>query len=531
MLTLRLEFLTGRYCASSPSNRNEAEWPPHPARIYSALVAAHYDGDAPAAGEAALKWLEAQPAPTIHFSPLSADGLEVRDVFDNYVPVNDKALSDAAQVDNAWAKVLSASTEKQRSSAEKRLASAYENVSSRHKKIPKEAGAQLAHVLPSTRTRQARTFPTVIPMDPTVWFSWDSAPPTEHVVALQALSRTLARVGHSSSLVAASWQADPPPSGRTLVPLADGRQTLRWVGAGQFDALQAMHVREPFGEQRVMPYVAARYDYAGERGTPRESSFSDQLLVFRRTEGRRVDVGSVEFLTEALRGALLHHADDPVANVISGHYDGAVVQTDHLAILGLANVGQPHANGNVLGLAISLPRSATPKDLAAIYSAIAHWEASGCSLKLGRLGSWTLEREGTRTRLRTLRPNTWTRSSTRWVSVTPVILDRHPGSLHSGPPEKQRKAHAKARASIGSACERIGLPAPVAIELTTQSLLRGAPNARQFRSPTNRRDHRPRVHATLIFEQPVAGPVILGAGRYRGLGLFRPCDSQKDGQA
>jgi CRISPR-associated protein Csb2 len=30
------------------------------------------------------------------------------------------------------------------------------------------------------------------------------------------------------------------------------------------------------------------------------------------------------------------------------------------------------------------------------------------------------------------------------------------------------------------------------------------------------------VHATLTFEQPVEGPVLLGAGRYFGLGLFRP---------
>ena len=30
------------------------------------------------------------------------------------------------------------------------------------------------------------------------------------------------------------------------------------------------------------------------------------------------------------------------------------------------------------------------------------------------------------------------------------------------------------------------------------------------------------MHAILIFSEPVVGPVLLGAGRYRGYGLCRP---------
>jgi CRISPR-associated protein Csb2 len=32
------------------------------------------------------------------------------------------------------------------------------------------------------------------------------------------------------------------------------------------------------------------------------------------------------------------------------------------------------------------------------------------------------------------------------------------------------------------------------------------------------------VHAQVAFDSEVAGPVLLGSGRYAGLGLFRPMD-------
>jgi CRISPR-associated protein Csb2 len=34
------------------------------------------------------------------------------------------------------------------------------------------------------------------------------------------------------------------------------------------------------------------------------------------------------------------------------------------------------------------------------------------------------------------------------------------------------------------------------------------------------------VHALLTFDSPVRGPILLGAGRYVGLGLFRPLEDR-----
>ena len=43
MLTLEVEFLLGRYAAADFRDREQPEWPPHPARLFSALVAAAYE--------------------------------------------------------------------------------------------------------------------------------------------------------------------------------------------------------------------------------------------------------------------------------------------------------------------------------------------------------------------------------------------------------------------------------------------------------------------------------------------------------
>ena len=39
MLTIEFELLTGRYVAQQVNDRAAVEWPPHPARFFSALVA------------------------------------------------------------------------------------------------------------------------------------------------------------------------------------------------------------------------------------------------------------------------------------------------------------------------------------------------------------------------------------------------------------------------------------------------------------------------------------------------------------
>lgn len=107
--------------------------------------------------------------------------------------------------------------------------------------------------------------------------------------------------------------------------------------------------------------------------------------------------------------------------------------------------------------------------------------------------------------------------------MTPIALDRHAkGDLLA-----QREA---AREIVVTACERIGLPRPVHVAIHKHAAPTGAPPAwppggaprwTGWARPKTLAG-RPLVHAAIVFPEPVAGPVILGAGRFLGLGLCLP---------
>src|SRR5258708_1132150 len=97
MLAFGLDLLSGRYVATAYNDRDGAEWPPHPARLFSALAPTWAVGEfASGEGEGelqALRWLEHQVAPDIVAS--SGTAVAVRDVVPVFVPVNDVTVISA----------------------------------------------------------------------------------------------------------------------------------------------------------------------------------------------------------------------------------------------------------------------------------------------------------------------------------------------------------------------------------------------------------------------------------------------------
>jgi CRISPR-associated protein Csb2 len=107
--------------------------------------------------------------------------------------------------------------------------------------------------------------------------------------------------------------------------------------------------------------------------------------------------------------------------------------------------------------------------------------------------------------------------------VTPIVLDRHLK-------QKGEARQQEAAALIAAACRNIGLPEPEAVVVDKHSAVEGAPSAypsgkaprwMTWRLPPSLAS-RQLTHAVIRFAEPVDGPVILGAGRFMGLGLCRP---------
>ncbi|KAA5603233.1 type I-U CRISPR-associated protein Cas5/Cas6 [Roseospira marina] len=139
---------------------------------------------------------------------------------------------------------------------------------------------------------------------------------------------------------------------------------------------------------------------------------------------------------------------------------------------------------------------------------------------------WSLawDTEGTTA---SLRPRVYTGPAQSWATVSPLALDRHP------------KTDGDIDAAIMDACERIGLPRPVTLVAHKHSAHRGAPSARASgHAPPWTGWGRPHsvagrrlTHAVVRFSKPVAGPVILGAGRFVSLGLCRPLPESGEGES
>lgn len=545
MIALEVELLTGRYVATSFNDRSEPEWPPHPARLFSALVAtAHEDEELIESVRPALEWLEKQGAPEI-----DASVAERRTLLPAYVPENSGGVvSGWANAETKLSDARSRLIEAEASGDAKAIKAAQKAVATAEKKFEetlhsatlddgKGNALDAARLLPASRSRQPRLLPAFTPHVPKVRYSWPtSEAPPEVREKLGEVSRRVVRLGHSSSFVACRVLDDVGPTQATFErwrPTEKGGVSMRVVESGQLSRLEGAFARHRGVEPRVLPSVPQSYARGSETAaeTPRSSVFGE-WLTFREISSEETPrlglrLSRTEDLTRALRGALLSHAEAPVPPVLSGHDEnGRPSERPHVAYVPLADIGSNYSSGAVLGLAVVLPRGISSEERRAVLRAIGRWEESGTRLTLGRSGALRLERVLDADPRRTLDPAYWNRPARRWGSVTPIALDRNPGNLYSDDPREAAEAARNAEEIVKKSCERIGLPPPRWVEVLRRSLFDAAPPARSYgpfpsKSASGNATRRVCVHIEMCFEEPVAGPVLIGAGRFFGLGLCR----------
>ena len=251
------------------------------------------------------------------------------------------------------------------------------------------------------------------------------------------------------------------------------------------------------------------------------SVFDPRRCVVLAVGGKRVSLSATLRLTAALRGLLMRHCPvQPPPEWFSGHRpDGRATAAPHIALAPLAFVGAPHADGRIMGLVLILPRGLEPQEAGRCLEPILRDPETGLPRE-HRLfgGEWIecgVELESRERPPRSLVPDAWTEASRVWASVTPVVLNRH----FDG-----RDRWEKAAGSVEDMCGHVGLPRPREVLLHPVSRVEGAPPVRDFPQLTRKRDggRRSHSHVVIVFDEPVRGPVLLGAGRFRGYGLCRP---------
>lgn len=550
---IEVNFLTGRCVSSSHNNRKRPEWPPHPARLFSAIVATWADADQPDLLErAALEWLE-----TLSHPKIAASGAVPRTIVSYFVPVNDSSIiprkwnqqraNKIYELMNELEKELSISggeiTEKaaraQREITELRKVEEYVL------KIGNTNQSSALDMFPEHRVRQERFFPSTTPDEPRITYIWDAKPEGDVLQSLDCLLKRVTRLGHSSSLVSCRIVTDPPKPNH--IPSNEGNSMRSFV-SGQLKHLEKRQALHRGIKPRFLPFVDVCYQTARDTSSSESTQMPNTVgewIVFEFSHESRVfpPTRIVELAT-AMYTTVLGYAEKPVPGEISGYrVDGSPTTIPHVSFLPLPYIGFEHSDGRILGIAVSLPKALDESSRRILLRAIGTWENEALSIRSGRnrqpstflsltIGAKakhvvTMHRLLGPTSLVSLRPSVWGNTSRHWISATPVALPMHPGSLSKGTNSVRAKAWKNAESSVRAACSHIGLPEPLSVEISLSPFLVGGKPVKSYptfsqRNRNGRNLSRQLVHVSLTFKDLVGGPLIIGSGRFRGLGLMRP---------
>lgn len=478
-----VQLLDSSYQAST-LDRSRAEWPPHPYRVFCALVSVADPQDP--LQDAALQWLEQQPAPVVRVPEQSAEAQIPRSA---WVPTNAMASKPS------------------------------------HGSLPgRTAGGQ-------TRVWRQRAL-----AEPVVVFEWPTTPPAGVAAVLESLARSVPYLGratgqallHTTTTPAGEegeqggpWQVWEPAGD----DVAGEVQSLRAPYPGMLERLRWAHAegQNAFQQARPHPYMLRGAPPVEEPGVV-EGPFAD-LVSFAFAPGCSLDAQLTLKVTGALRGRvcdLLEEAGHDVNAMVAVHGHKERGDDRRLcAFLGLPFVGHRHADGRLRGVGVALPRDLDPEHRRAVLAVLLRTDGGLRTVNVPALKrplelSYVGETAPRTDAVATVRQQRWMRPSRTWTTALPMVLDYFP----------KRNGHG-IEASVAASCHLAGLPEPQDVEvLRTGAYVPGAPTLSPGavrRKATER--PLPARHVRLRFATPVAGPVLLGSKKNYGLGLCLPTDT------
>ena len=479
-LVLEIECLTGVYRAAQGPASELPDWPPQPDRVFSALVSAWAVRGERRDERVALEWLEARKPPTVRASSHVA-----RTAPDVFVPPNDVKASKAEKT--------------------------------------------YIKVMPDRRPRQPRRFPVARPDEPVMALIWKEEPDAALYEALDAMVRDIGYLGHSASFgallvpprrfghVSASRSASPAANlSRPLVRAGSGAS--RGSGATRHYARRVGSSDHADGGRSVTARLAgARSDRCRRRsgyprrciGLPRAAAGADERLSARGTRWR--DPGD---RVRAYRGPRTKPAS------ASCHRTAGVCRLPARRRPGVRFRPRAAGRNETSGYPGAAPSFRADR-------AIRRWKTASCGNANGiSAADDAASRAGGR--------------YNRAFSVADTVPMCSPGvgqrDAHCARPASQaerrgrdpRHRRRRVRARWPAAARHGPDPGPASTQLwrvrRRRGPLVGAPPWTRWKVPESLAT-RSLIHAAIDFGREIPGPVLLGAGRFTGLGLCRRLES------
>jgi CRISPR-associated protein Csb2 len=454
------------------------EWPPSPARLFQALVAGSHQGAHglihQAVRDEALRWLERQEPPSI----LAWEAVRQHEHLINYVPNNDDELGVDAHVRTD--KGLGGWFFPQSSAV------AYQWQIGGEANAAKQADVIAA--MSSLVTYVGRT-----------------------VDLAYARGRMLDGEVPASAVQRKRWQPTEREGGCWLVPAAGFLELLdrrfpRSVSAEPPDFTNMRQVS--YGPEDVLRFPAPVAVFEMLRMDGRKLAFDPRDL---RQPAGMVRNAMLRW-ADATPGIRPHFAADQLARFLQGHKSAAGTERSeggHFAVVPLPSINPPSFTADgwlrrvaLIGYGVTSP---VDRELFEELTRGLH----GALLEDNGKARGELRLLTAREQQRVLAPLAG--PAKRWRSVTPVVL--------TGFTRKGRAAEAcllRALLQQGFRAEDIE-----SVAAFTGPVVPTAQPARAYRVQ-GYLDTTPRIHVEVIFSRQLAGPLVVGRGRFTGFGLLIP---------
>lgn len=480
-LLITVWLLDGRY-------HGVGDWPPSPFRLFQGLVAAAHAGRSPGGEELkALEWLGEGADPPVIAAPKARRSKSVT----YYVPNNDL---DAVGGDPT------------------RIAGI---------RTKKEVAAWL--------------FDHCVPF----LYVWALNNGNQYVAAISALAERLYQIGRGVDMaygtaellgVDEAVRRLGDHSGTIHFPTPSGSgNELRCPKRGSLDSLMRRHSEQlsRLTDNRLRKASPAVFHAVSYDCPPTWLLFD---IVRNDSTGRlgAQPVEQVVMLTERIRNhvaaRLACHVDNAlVERIVIGRNAGEAEKEARIRITPLPSIGFVHADRRVRRILVEVP-SACPiqtEDIAWAFSGL----NLGADVQTGEIlgeSDWLLVRSEDQRMLSHYGIEVDEhQKSLVWRTVTPVALtlSRSRGRI-SG---QERAVHETALVHAArQAIRHAGLGSNVEVRRVQREPFEGNDVRAEFFACGDRFPASRLHHLEIVFAKPIAGPVVIGDGRYLGLGLMKP---------